>query len=48
MPEDIIEKAKKEFDERYDNIDWKKYLQIIYHLTKVLWLYMTGHQLPKN
>ena len=25
MPEDVIEKARKEFDERHDNIDWKKY-----------------------
>ena len=25
MPEEVIEKARKEFDERYSNIDWKKY-----------------------
>ena len=25
MPEDIIEKAKNTFDERYKNLDWKKY-----------------------
>ena len=25
MPEEVIEKARKLFEERYDNIDWKKY-----------------------
>ena len=25
MPDDIIEKAKNSFDERYKNLDWKKY-----------------------
>ena len=25
MPVDLIEKARKEFDKRYDDIDWKKY-----------------------
>ena len=25
MPVDLIEKAKKEFDKRYDDIDWKRY-----------------------
>ena len=25
MPEEVIEKARKLFEERYHNIDWKKY-----------------------
>ena len=25
MPIDVIDKAIKEFDQRYENIDWKKY-----------------------
>ena len=38
MPLEIIEDAKKNFDERFKNINW-----VTFHLTQVLYLYINGH-----
>ena len=43
MPLDIIEEAKKNFNERLQNINWETYYKI-FHLIQVHYHYINGHQ----
>ena len=47
MPLDIIEKAKKNFNERYQNINWEKYYNDLPFNPSALYHYMSGLLLLK-